>query len=166
MTPQPTATPPLDGPHPAPCGETVTQSIRDRWGRPYVMRGEFGPNEIRYRLSTLQGATIGRVELTISGQTGCLVDLHITDGAAPWLPRVFRRRLVRLFPRWSATGHRDRGLGSLLLIYTLKTACDLELRQVAVAHPVPATAAGLFRNLGFTIHPTDTGLTASYRIAN
>ncbi len=166
MTPQPISPPPLNGHRAAPAGEPVTQPIRDRWGRPYLLRGEIGPSGIRYILTTARGATIGRATLEISDRTGRLVELHIADGAAPWLPRALRRPLVRLLPRWSATGHRDRGLGSLLLIYSLKAACDLELRQVVVADPIPAAAKGLFRNLGFALHPVDTGFTASYRISD
>ncbi len=165
MTPRPTSTPPLNG-HSLVSVGSGTHPIRDRWGRSYVLRSEFGRDNFSYRIATLEGTNVGHVAIEISGQTGRLAALHVADEAAAWLPRPMRRPLVRLFPGWTATGHRGRGLGSLLLIYALKTACDLELHGVVVTDPIPATATGLFRNLGFDLRPDEPGLAARYRTSN
>ncbi len=163
MTQPPDTMPPPNG-HSHTSPVRTNQPIRDRWGRPYVLRGEFSRSHIRFALSTPNGVGVGHFEITIQGVEGRLHLLHIAEGPTVPMPRLLRRVLARILPA-NISGHRDRGLGSLLLIYGMRAACDLGLKQV-IAPDVPPPAAGLFRTLGFALTPSDARLIGIYRISD
>jgi hypothetical protein len=165
MSPQPTDQPPING-HTPPPTVRLRQEIRDRWGRPYELLGRLDLDACHFTLHTTAGRQVGQLVLNLAGTTGRLVQLQINDDAAPWLPAWLKPAVLRLFPHWSISGHRGRGLGALLIIYALKTACDLKLGAVVVPDPVPTGAQRLLRDLGFELARSPAPIAATYHISH
>ncbi|HLP06719.1 MAG TPA: hypothetical protein VK178_01035 [Opitutaceae bacterium] len=165
MTPQPNGTPP-SADHPSAVATSLRERIRDRWGRDYILQGTVGPTCREFTVLTTSERPIGHLVLDLDGDTGELRNLHIADEASPRLPPWLRRALVRFLPNWSTTGHRGRGLGALLVIYALRSACDLKLRAVLAAAPLPADVQNLLRDLGFVLRDGPAGVSATYQIAS
>ncbi|HLP03621.1 MAG TPA: hypothetical protein VK163_16455 [Opitutaceae bacterium] len=165
MTPQPNGMTPPAG-HPASMETSLRERIRDRWGCDYILQGTSGPACREFTILTTSERPIGHLVLDLDGETGELRNLHVADEASPRLPPWLRRALVRLLPNWSTTGHRGRGLGALLVIYALRSACDLKLRAVFAGAPLPADVQNLLRDLGFVLRSGSAGVSATYQIAS
>jgi hypothetical protein len=144
----------------------IHQPIKDRWGRRELLIGNFDGNCWRFEIHTPQSHRVGQLVLEIDEHLGRIVELGIVDEATRWLPAMLHRPIAQLRLPWPHAGHHNCGLGSLLVIYALKVACDLHLRAVIVPGPIPAPARGLFRNLGFVLHDNVTGPAATYRISD
>ena len=165
MSPSPTAQPSSNG-HSCTTAAAIHQPIKDRWGRHGLVTGDFDGRCWRFEIRTPRGHRVGQLVLEIDDRGGRIVELSIVDEATRWLPHWLHRLIAQLHLPWPHAGHRDSGLGSLLVIYALKVACDLHLQAVIVPGPIPAPARGLFRNLGFVLHDEATGPAATYRISD
>ncbi|MFT3829652.1 MAG: hypothetical protein QM691_08110 [Opitutaceae bacterium] len=165
MTPQPNGRMTSAG-QPSAKEWSLHERIRDRWGRDYVLRGAIGPACYEFTVLTTAERPIGHLVLDLDGDTGELRNLHVTDENSLRLPLWLRHTLVRFLPNWSRIGHRGRGLGALLVIYALRTACELKLRAVFASAPLPEDVQDLLRDLGFVLRSGPAGVSATYQIAN
>lgn len=163
MTPSPTAQPPHHGDTARPCVR-LHQAVRDRRGRSYMLHGSIEISRSRFTVHTAEGEQVGELILTTEGSTGRITRLHLAKRSPHWVPGKVATLLARLGAKRVAHSHRGRGLGSLLVLHALRTACDLRLAEVRVPAPIPVSAHGLFRNLGFSLTNESAGTAALYPI--
>jgi len=155
---------PLNG-HSAAAPKGIRQGVLDRFGAPYLLLGDFGTTCFRFDIQTTAGRQIGCLVLEVAGAVGRITGLWIAGSFIDRFPRALRRLFRRLFPFRPLAGHRERGLGSLLVIYALKVSCELRLNAVVVSGEIPPFALHMLCNLGFAGEPGDDGIAATYRIS-
>lgn len=155
---------PLNG-HSAAATRGLRQGVLDRFGAPYMLLGDFGATCLRFDIRTPAGRRVGGLVLEAAGAVGRITELWIAGSFVDRLPHAFGSLFRRILPFRPLAGHRERGLGSLLVIYALKAACELRLNAVGVSGTIPPTALHMLRNLGFAVEPGATGIAATYRIS-
>jgi GNAT superfamily N-acetyltransferase len=133
--------------------------ISDRRGGLFILDERLAPTCWVFEVKTMAGATIGRLNLTISEQVGSIVEMMILSGQPRDMPRGSRRRSLSIFSARRPVDYRGRGLGSLLMLHALQKACDHRLHGFIGQIPDNSGMLAWYTNLGFSCHACDVGLT-------